>query len=68
MFHGEKFGEETVPTHFKNIGGDLRQFHIDYAFVSKAFDIEAVTIASYAEWSAFSDHTPLSVDLRLSLG
>ena len=68
-FHGEKFGEEAAQTYFMNRGGELRGFHIDYAFVSKIFGLQGVKINSYAEYHGgkLSDHVPLSVDLRLPM-
>ena len=66
-FHGEKFGEEAAHTYFMKREGDLKGFHIDYAFVSNALGLEGVEINSYAEHHGgkVSDHFPLSVDLRL---
>lgn len=63
---GEKFGEETAHTYFMYRKDDAnKRFHIDYAFVSKVFGLEAARIGSYAEWRKLSDHAPLSVDLWL---
>lgn len=65
-FRGEKFGEETAHTYYMYRRHD-KCFHIDYAFVSKVFDLEAVRIGGYAEWCKLSDHAPISVDLCLPL-
>lgn len=62
-FRGESFGSESVPTLYKTVQNVRKEFHIDYAFVSSHFVVEAAEIGSYAEYP--SDHAPLAVDLCL---
>jgi len=67
-FHGENFGEESASTFFRHFKNDPdKRFHIDYAFVPEAFEIEDTKIGTYADYAGrkLSDHAPLSVDLRL---
>lgn len=63
-FRNERFGGETTPTYYM-YRREGRPFHIDYAFVSDAFEVEDINIGGHAEWCQLSDHTPISVDLRL---
>ena len=50
-------------------GGSRRQRHPPAArtpaFVSRSEAIEAVTMGSHADWLAHSDHSPMTVDLRV---
>ena len=57
-------GAEPEPTLWwmKNID---TTYHIDYTFVSRPDAIEAVTVGSREDWLAYSDHPPMTVDLRL---
>jgi endonuclease/exonuclease/phosphatase family metal-dependent hydrolase len=40
-------------------------YHIDYTFVSRSNAVDAVTVGSHADWLANSDHSPMTVDLRV---
>ncbi|WP_319455383.1 MULTISPECIES: hypothetical protein [unclassified Mycobacterium] len=40
-------------------------YHIDYTFVSPPDAIETVSVGAYAEWIKHSDHSPMTVDLRV---
>jgi endonuclease/exonuclease/phosphatase family metal-dependent hydrolase len=42
-----------------------KPYHIDYTFVSRPEAIAAVTVGSHADWLAHSDHSPMTVDLRV---
>lgn len=62
-FHGEKFGEESVPTLYllKNEG---KPFHIDYIFGSRDLiaTLRTVQIGSLIEWCKMSDHMPVMME------
>ena len=62
----EVYGAETSPTHFHK-GEPENPWHIDYCFVPAAWAerIEDVEVGAYEAWSAYSDHVPLRVDLRV---
>lgn len=61
---GCRRGAEPDPTLWwlKNID---TTYHIDYTFVSRHEAIEGVTIGSPEDWLAHSDHSPMTVDLRV---
>jgi endonuclease/exonuclease/phosphatase family metal-dependent hydrolase len=40
-------------------------YHIDYTFVSRPEAIEAVTMGLHADWIAHSDHSPMTIGLRI---
>jgi hypothetical protein len=63
-FFGEAHGRETRPTHFYK-GKEERRFHLDYVFVpaSWATDLASVDVGTHAQWSPFSDHAPVIVDV-----
>jgi hypothetical protein len=57
-------GAEPDPTLWwtRNVN---KPYHIDYTFVSSPEAIDAVTVGSPYEWLAYSDHSPMTVDLRI---
>jgi endonuclease/exonuclease/phosphatase family metal-dependent hydrolase len=56
----EKHGQERQFTfYFRK--EEKRPFHIDYCFLPKAWKVTDVTLGSYTDWKAESDHTPLVV-------
>ena len=57
-------GTEPDPTLWWTRNVD-KPYHIDYTFVSRPEAIEAVTVGSPTDWLAFSDHSPMTVDLRI---
>ncbi|WP_210213432.1 endonuclease/exonuclease/phosphatase family protein [Sinorhizobium medicae] len=69
QFRGEAFGKETAHTYYHQWKNGEGCTHIDYAFISWHFSVEAAEIGSYADYTAnkLSDHAPLVVDLRLLL-
>jgi hypothetical protein len=42
-----------------------KPYHIDYTFISRSDAVDAVTVGTHAEWLAYSDHSPMTVDLRV---
>lgn len=65
-FFGEEHGSESRPTfHFYRHRD--RPFHLDYCFIPEAWlpRLRSVTLGGFDEWSRFSDHMPLSVDVEL---
>ena len=55
----EEFGKETSPTYFHQRNLE-KTFHIDYVYAN--FDlIESVEVGTYSDWSALSDHVPVTV-------
>jgi hypothetical protein len=65
QFFGETPGTETKATHFFK-GSKPARFHLDYCFVPAAWlsHVERVEVGSYEAWSKYSDHMPVTVDLR----
>jgi exodeoxyribonuclease III len=65
QFFGETFGKETRPTHFFK-GKEASPFHLDYCFVPATWvpRIENVTVGTYERCSKYSDHAPLTLDVR----
>ncbi|HEX9459270.1 MAG TPA: hypothetical protein VGA84_09010 [Thermoanaerobaculia bacterium] len=63
-FFGEEQGSETRPT-FYLLWKENRPYHIDFCFIPESWtaDIRSVSVGSYADWSASSDHRPLVVEL-----
>lgn len=57
-------GAELHPTLWwmKNV---KTTYHIDYTFVSRPDTVEAVHVGSHEAWIAHSDHSPMTVDLRV---
>lgn len=59
-------GEEKHPTFFLQRNCN-KPYHIDYCFASQCFidKVQCVEIGTYETWSAYSDHTPLTIDFDL---
>lgn len=57
-------GEEPEPTHWWQ-RNPTKTYHIDYTFVSRPDLITGVSLGSHDTWIAHSDHSPMSVHLRL---
>lgn len=58
-------GAEAHPTLWWTRNVD-KPYHVDYTFVSPASAVEAVTMGAAADWLAHSDHSPMTVDLRVT--
>jgi len=65
-FNNEEFGTETQPTLFMYRKQD-KPYHIDYCFLSSSLmsGLENFKIGSFSDWSDFSDHVPLIVDINV---
>lgn len=63
--HGCERGAEPNPTLWWTRNPD-KPYHIDYTFVTRPEAIEAVTVGTHTDWLAYSDHSPMTVDLRMS--
>ncbi len=61
---GETPGRENQHTYF-HVRSPHRGYHLDYCFVPTAWlpRLQAVTVSSFTPWCAYSDHTPLIIDL-----
>ena len=66
QFYGLAQGQEQHPTLFMYRHPD-KPYHLDYCFASADFmaKLTQVEVGSYADWSAYSDHKPLSVTFDL---
>lgn len=64
-FFQERQGEESVPTYYLHHSKE-KGYHIDYAFLPERWmaRVEAVTVGTYEEWRAWSDHVPVVVRLK----
>lgn len=62
--YGHQPGAEPDPTLWWRRKPEAT-YHIDYTFVSQSSAIEAVTLGSHSDWIAHSDHSPMTVDLRI---
>jgi len=60
----EEQGEETRPTFFMYHHED-KPYHIDYCFLSKGFSVIDYEVGSYKDWKVYSDHMPLSIEIKL---
>ncbi|MGV0872110.1 hypothetical protein [Mycolicibacterium sp. XJ879] len=58
-------GAEPNPTLWWTRNAD-KPYHIDYTFVSRPEAIDAVTVGAHTDWLAYSDHSPMAVDLRVT--
>jgi hypothetical protein len=67
-FFGEAQGRETRPTCYL-LWNKERPYHIDYCFIPTAWAsrITQVKIGTDEEWSKYSDHRPLLVEVADSL-
>jgi hypothetical protein len=58
----EKQGQETLPTYYHCKKKQKKwPSHIDYCFLPKTWAVTDVTVGTFEEWRAFSDHMPLVV-------
>jgi exonuclease III len=62
---GEQSGQESRATHFWRWQASS-PFHLDYCYLPTQWlpALQSVTIGSYDEWSASSDHRPVTVELK----
>ena len=69
QFSGEAFGEETRPTFYLH-RFPHRPYHIDYCFIPKSWlpRLRSVTVGTYSEWTKWSDHVPVTVELDDPIG
>lgn len=65
-FNNEEFGNETQPSLFMYRKQD-KPYHIDYCFLSNSLmnGLEIFKIGSFNDWSEYSDHVPLIVDINI---
>lgn len=61
--HGCGRGAEPEPTLWWTRNVD-KPYHVDYTFVSPAAAVRGVTMGAHADWLAYSDHSPMTVELR----
>lgn len=66
-FHGTPHGEERHPTHYWR-RREGSPFHLDYCFLPRQTRIIDVHVGEFDEWSALSDHRPLTVNMTLPRG
>ena len=59
-------GNEKEPTEFY-LMDENKKYHVDYCFASGNFSITDVKVGSLAEWrkTKYSDHCPISIDLKV---
>ncbi|OBY29172.1 endonuclease/exonuclease/phosphatase family protein [Mycolicibacter kumamotonensis] len=62
--HGCAHGAEAHPTLWWTRNVD-KPYHVDYTFVSPAAAVDAVTMGTHTDWLTHSDHSPMTVDLRV---
>lgn len=62
--YGSHRGGERHPTLWWMKNADTT-YHIDYTFVSPSDAIDAVEMGTHPDWIAHSDHSPMTVDLRV---
>lgn len=62
-FFEEEQGVEAQPTFYLYRHPD-RPYHIDYCFVPETWKITHVEVGSHREWSSYSDHSPMIVDVE----
>jgi hypothetical protein len=58
-------GAEPDPTLWWTRNTD-KPYHIDYTFVSRPEAVQTVTVGTHSDWLSYSDHSPVTVDLRVS--
>ena len=65
-FNNEEFGKETQPTLFMYRKKD-KPYHIDYCFLSNNLigGLQNIQVGSFDDWSEYSDHVPLIVDISI---
>jgi hypothetical protein len=59
---GDDQGAEIQPTFFMQRNRS-KPYHIDYAFVGKAWAVRSVVIGTPDDWLSYSDHLPVLVEL-----
>lgn len=64
LYYGCERGAEPQPTLWW-MRNSTKAYHVDYTFVSDPGAIEAVTLGRHTDWIAHSDHSPMTVDLRV---
>ena len=65
----EKQGEETRYTYYQH-RKTKSMYHIDYIFIPKKMlgRVNNVYVGDYKEWSQFSDHMPIIIDIEYPYG
>ena len=65
-FHNQIQGKEIHST-FSFYRHKDKPYHLDYCFASKEFieTLQSVEIGTHADWSKYSDHTPLIIQFNL---
>ena len=63
-FFGEAPSHESQPTFYLYRHLD-KPAHLDYCFIPRAWlpRLKRVTVGEHREWSQFSDHMPMTVEL-----
>ncbi|WP_068269120.1 hypothetical protein [Aldersonia kunmingensis] len=61
---GSERGNEADATLWWTRNSD-KPYHIDYTFVSRPDAIDRVDVGAHSEWLAHSDHSPMTIDLRI---
>jgi len=64
-FHGVEHGSEAHPT-YRHQRNPAKPWHIDFCFVPLAWKVVGVEVPDGEEWTARSDHLPLSVDVQFT--
>ena len=66
FFYKQEQGKEFHPTFFTYRHRN-KPYHIDYCFASRYFieRLENVEVGNYEQWTAYSDHKPLTVTFRM---
>lgn len=61
----EAHGRETRPT-FHMYRREIHPFHIDYCFIPRTWadQISRVELGAFDEWSKFSDHRPMMIEVE----
>ena len=63
-YYKEEQGDESIPTSYWN----NKPYHVDYCFASSDFakNLKSVEIGEYNNWSKFSDHMPMIINIKES--
>lgn len=63
-FHNEEPGKETRPTYYHRARAESG-WHVEYCFMPRdwALRVRRVEIGADADWSKYSDHMPVVVDV-----
>jgi len=62
-YYNHDFGNEPQGTFFHTKKQD-KPYHIDYIFTKFSTELESVNIGSYEEWIKYSDHVPVSIEIK----